>query len=144
MREKTAPARYPCGPVEAGQNMEVIPHIGCANAVLNAFAEVDFGILGSQLSFTGIGYHDKNWADAQTSSSINGWYWGHGRLGDFSIIWFNIIPSIGENFASGYVARGEKILAAQCVGIEVRRLLQHRDTPQATKLRLTWVRRDSL
>ena len=39
--------------------MEVVPHLGWANAVPDAFADVDFIIQGSPLSFTGVGYHDK-------------------------------------------------------------------------------------
>lgn len=54
-----APAHYPCGPVEAGQNMMVGPNIGWANAIPDAIGIVDVTINGSSLAFTGVGYHDK-------------------------------------------------------------------------------------
>lgn len=54
-----APAHYPCGPAEAGQNMEVGPNIGWSNAIPDAEGEIDFTIDGSKLSFTGVAYHDQ-------------------------------------------------------------------------------------
>lgn len=53
------PAHYPCGPVKAGENLEVSPNVGWANAVPAANAVADFRVSGSQLSFSGPGYHDK-------------------------------------------------------------------------------------
>jgi hypothetical protein len=100
--------------------MEIVPHLGWANAVPDADAEVDFEILGSRLEFVGAGYHDKNWADAALSSAVDSWYWGHGRLGDLSIVWFNVVSSSGESFASGYVSRDGEILGVKCAGVEVR------------------------
>lgn len=54
-----AAAHYPCGPAEAGQNMEVAPTIGWSNAVPDAVGDVDIEVLGSELKFTGVAYHDK-------------------------------------------------------------------------------------
>lgn len=54
-----APAHYPCGPAEAGQNMMVGTNIGWSNAIPDAVGVVDFQIGGSALVFTGVGYHDK-------------------------------------------------------------------------------------
>jgi hypothetical protein len=54
-----APAHYPCGPVQKGQNMMVGPNIGWSNAVPDADAIADFKIGGSRLAFRGVGYHDK-------------------------------------------------------------------------------------
>lgn len=55
-----APPHYPCGPDLPGQNMEVTPHIGWANAVPDATGDVDVVINGDRIAFTGgVGYHDK-------------------------------------------------------------------------------------
>jgi hypothetical protein len=54
-----APAHYPCGPAVAGQNMEVGPHIGWANAIPDAASTVELTINGTKLAFAGTGYHDK-------------------------------------------------------------------------------------
>jgi hypothetical protein len=57
--DSIAPAHYPCGPVEEGQDLEVTPHIGWANAVPDANAVADFTVGGVPLKFEGPGYHDK-------------------------------------------------------------------------------------
>lgn len=54
-----APAHYPCGPDQAGQNMMVAPNIGWSNAMPDADGDVDFTILGTRLKFNGVAYHDK-------------------------------------------------------------------------------------
>jgi hypothetical protein len=57
--KSTAPAHYPCGPVEPGQNLQVGPNIGWSNAVPDAVGVVDFTFGDSELAFTGVAYHDK-------------------------------------------------------------------------------------
>lgn len=64
-----APAHYPCGPVKEGQNLEVGPNIGWANAVPDADGTVDFQVAGSKLAFSGYGYHDKVGISDQTQLS---------------------------------------------------------------------------
>jgi hypothetical protein len=54
-----APAHYPCGKAQAGQNMLVGPHIGWSNAIPDAVGVVDFEILGSKYVWEGVAYHDK-------------------------------------------------------------------------------------
>jgi hypothetical protein len=56
---KLGPAHYPCGPAEPGQPLEILPHVGWANAIPGANATVDFNIHESSLKFSGPGYHDK-------------------------------------------------------------------------------------
>jgi hypothetical protein len=67
---KVAPAHYPCGPNEPGQNLEVSPHIGWANAIPDANATIDFVVRGRPLKFTGYGYHDKVTKAPHHSSSL--------------------------------------------------------------------------
>ncbi|KAJ7612769.1 hypothetical protein FB45DRAFT_939744 [Roridomyces roridus] len=109
-----APAHYPCGPVSAGQNLEVGPHIGWANAVPDSSAVVNLEINGAGLAFTGTGYHDKNWSDQPFTKNVASWYWGHGRVGPYSIVWFDFLDRTGTEFVSAYASENGRILAASC------------------------------
>ncbi|KAJ7732685.1 hypothetical protein B0H16DRAFT_1770072 [Mycena metata] len=112
----TAPAHYPCGPVGAGQNMEVGPEIGWSNAIPDAMSSVELTVNGTSLSFTGAGYHDKNWSNQPFTSNVASWYWywGHGRLGPYSLVWFDFLALDGTKYVSGYAAKDGTIIAASC------------------------------
>lgn len=56
---QVAPSHYACGPSQPGENLEVSPHIGWANAIPDADAVANFTINGRALQFKGPGYHDK-------------------------------------------------------------------------------------
>ncbi|KFZ18025.1 hypothetical protein V501_01412 [Pseudogymnoascus sp. VKM F-4519 (FW-2642)] len=109
-----APAHYPCGPNEAGQRLDVSPNVGWANAMPDADAVADFTVLGRPLKFTGIGYHDKNWGDKPFTTHVSSWYWGHGRLGPYSIVWFDVLGKDGTEYFSSYAAKDGVIVATQC------------------------------
>ncbi|KAJ6535116.1 hypothetical protein B0H19DRAFT_1271765 [Mycena capillaripes] len=115
-------AHYPCGPAVAGQNMQVGPHIGWANAVPDAASTVGLVVGGTPLAFSGAGYHDKvrkilsrhqipssippphlnrNWSDQPFTENVASWYWGHGRLGPYSIVWFDFLAVNGTEYHSG-------------------------------------------
>jgi hypothetical protein len=120
----------------AGQNLQIAPHIGWANAVPGADAEVQLNVRGEELSFTGLGYHDKvcilpshkvlhtnmhqNWGDQNFVSSVGAWYWGHGRLGAYTVVWFDFLTPKMDNYVSAYVSRDNKVIASQCGGSQVR------------------------
>ncbi|KAF8915226.1 hypothetical protein CPB85DRAFT_1294961 [Mucidula mucida] len=108
--ESRAPAHYPCGPAEAGQDMQILPHVGWANAVPDAKAYANFEVLGEPISFTGAGYHDKNWSDRTFAESVSSWLWGHASLGPYSIVWFDALDTEKNEFVSGYVARDGQML----------------------------------
>ncbi|RDL41510.1 uncharacterized protein BP5553_01489 [Venustampulla echinocandica] len=109
-----APAHYPCDPAQAGKAMEISPYMGWANAMPDATADADFKILGSRLNFDGIGYHDKNWSDQPFQNNVASWYWGHGRLGPYSIVWFDAIATDGTEYVSGYAAKNGNIISTTC------------------------------
>ncbi|KAF7362587.1 hypothetical protein MVEN_00607400 [Mycena venus] len=119
-----APAHYPCGPVAAGQKLEVGPHIGWANAIPDANSAVNLHIDGTNLAFKGSGYHDKNWSDQPFTTHVASWYWGHGRVGPYSIVWFDFLDLKGTEFVSAYASKNDKIVAASC-------------TPRSIKVRPT-------
>ncbi|KAK5132436.1 hypothetical protein LTR08_009047 [Meristemomyces frigidus] len=109
-----APPHLPCGAVKSGATEMLMPHIGWANAVPDAVAHVHFHINGTELAFTGPGYHDKNWGDRQFFESVGSWYWGHGRLGPYSIVWFDARTETGVEHFSAYVAKDGKIVTGSC------------------------------
>ncbi|KAJ7446110.1 hypothetical protein FB451DRAFT_1188870 [Mycena latifolia] len=115
-----APAHYPCGPAEAGQNLEVGPHIGWSNAIPDAVSVVDLRIDGTPLVFKGTGYHDKNWSDEVFTTHVASWYWGHGRVGPYSIVWFDFLDLTGTEFVSAYASKDDKIVAASCTAGSIR------------------------
>ncbi|OBT78250.1 hypothetical protein VF21_02984 [Pseudogymnoascus sp. 05NY08] len=69
-----------------------------------------FTVLGRPLKFTGVGYHDKNWGDKPFTTHVSSWYWGHGRLGPYSIVWFDVLGKDGTEYFSSYAARDGKII----------------------------------
>ncbi|KAJ5560458.1 hypothetical protein N7513_002857 [Penicillium frequentans] len=104
----------PCGIQKSTSTLEIVPNIGWANLVPDALASVDMNIQGSTLSFQGRGYHDKNWSNLSFAESVQSWYWGHGRLGDYSIVWFSAIAIDNNTYTSSYVARDEQVLVSSC------------------------------
>ncbi|KAL3479257.1 hypothetical protein BJX99DRAFT_255781 [Aspergillus californicus] len=124
--QSDVPPHYPCGPAEEGQNMEVIPGVGWANAIPDGRGEADFLIRGSEeFYFKGRGYHDHNWGGRPFSSACASAYWGHGRLGAYNIVWLSVLTQTGEESVSAYVTKGTELLnteiiASQCEGLHVR------------------------
>ena len=51
---------------------------------------------------------------------MKSWYWGHGRLGPYSIVWFDVIAGDGAEYVSSYASLNGSIVASSCSGIKVR------------------------
>jgi hypothetical protein len=51
---------------------------------------------------------------------VESWYWGHGRLGPYSLVWFDVIYPNGTEYVSGYAAKDGKIITTTCSGVKVR------------------------
>ncbi|KAL2810823.1 hypothetical protein BJX63DRAFT_400993 [Aspergillus granulosus] len=114
-----APAHYPCGPNEEGQDIQLVPGGGWLNAIPDGAGEASFQIHGHEFTFKGRGYHDHNYGTTFSESYVAS-YWGHGRLGDYVIVWVDTLATDGSNHLSAYVAKDGEILTAQCGGIRVR------------------------
>lgn len=74
------------------------------------------------MKFNGVGHHEKNWGAAAVESSARFWYWGHGRVGPYSLVWFDgMTPDGKEYFASLITEQGE-IVSQSCEpnSVEVR------------------------
>ncbi|KAJ6454452.1 hypothetical protein C8R47DRAFT_997241 [Mycena vitilis] len=101
-------------PARNGENIEVGPQLGWANAVPDAVSTVDLVVNGTRLSFKGAGYHDKNWSNQPLVTNLASWYWGHGRIGPYSIVWFDFLALNGTEYVSAYASKDDSILVASC------------------------------
>ncbi|KAJ9262392.1 hypothetical protein DTO212C5_7947 [Paecilomyces variotii] len=112
--DSIAPAHYPSGPVNdrEKQSLQIAPHIGWTNAIPDSKGTVNFNIKGTDLQFEGSAYHDQNWADAPFETLVGTWYWGHGRLGNYSLVWFSVITPSHEHYVNSYVSLNGRILCA--------------------------------
>lgn len=109
-----APAHGPCSLRGPGANEKILPNVGWANAVPDSNAVVDFTVGGQPLKFNGLGYHDKNWGDIPFTTATQSWYWGHGRVGPYSVVWFDALDQNHTEYTSGYVSTGLIVLEASC------------------------------
>ncbi|KIW16895.1 hypothetical protein PV08_04085 [Exophiala spinifera] len=115
------PGHYVCGPLEGGQPEEVLPHVGWVNVMPAASASVDVTILGTQMQFSGNGYHDKNWGDVPFITALNSWYWGHGTFGDYNVVFFDMIDPSNNEKVGGYVLKDGQVVGSTCTtGLQVR------------------------
>lgn len=113
--QSVAPPHYPCGPDKAGESEQVVPSIWWSNAVPDATAAADLRFAdGTRLRFAGNGYHDKNWGVVPLAAAVQSWYWGHARLGPYSVVWFDTRGRDGKEYFSGYVVRDGEVLEASC------------------------------
>ncbi|KAJ4490640.1 hypothetical protein J3R30DRAFT_3694346 [Lentinula aciculospora] len=117
--QSIAPAHYPCSAAQAGATMQLLPNVGWANAVPDSRATVQLEINGQNVSFTGSGYHDMNWGDIPFLDAVGTWHWGHGRLGPYSLVWFDGTSQDGSPHTSGYVSLNGAIVGSQCSGVNV-------------------------
>lgn len=49
--------------------------------------------------------------------SVDSWYWGHGRLGPYSIVWFSYLAlddPTDTTYVSSYVAKDGELLVSAC------------------------------
>ncbi|KIK69531.1 hypothetical protein GYMLUDRAFT_33904 [Collybiopsis luxurians FD-317 M1] len=94
--------------------MEIVPHVGWANAIPDAHAVVELKVNGTHVAFSGSGYHDKNWGDVPFFDTVSSWYWGHARVGPYSLVWFDTIIPNGTEYASGYISQDGQIIGVAC------------------------------
>ena len=93
----------------------VFPGVYWANAIPDALVVVDLTIAGEKFTYSdGFGYHDKNWGNRPFADCASSWFWGHGRLGDFSVTFFDTIDIWGTHRYSSYVAKNGNVLVSTC------------------------------
>ncbi|KJZ80054.1 hypothetical protein HIM_00768 [Hirsutella minnesotensis 3608] len=118
--DSIAPQHYACGPAVQGQKLEAIPTIGWSNAVPDSKGVANFTMKGTEIGFTGSGYHDHNWGVVPLTQQVKFWYWGRGRLGEYSLVWTDSQTPDNTPYPNVYVSRHGEIIASQCSGIQVR------------------------
>lgn len=55
-------------------------------------------------------------------AAVSSWYWGHARVGPYSVVWFDAWDANVNEYASGYVVKDGKVLQGSCGegGVQVR------------------------
>ncbi|KAH8809378.1 hypothetical protein F5884DRAFT_753863 [Xylogone sp. PMI_703] len=80
-------------------------------------ATVNLNINGENVTWSGHGYHDKNWGTKPIDQYINTWLFGLGTCGPFHLGIVEAQP-IGsprsDDFVSGYIAFGSEVLQSKC------------------------------
>ncbi|KAJ5703304.1 hypothetical protein N7493_011693 [Penicillium malachiteum] len=104
----------PCGISSYVTTLEIEEDFGWANLIPDANATVDMSVKGTSLQFQGRGYHDKNWSNKPFISSIDSWYWGHGELDGYSIVWFSGFSASNATLGSTYVPKDGTVLVSIC------------------------------
>ncbi|KAL2825793.1 hypothetical protein BDW59DRAFT_70177 [Aspergillus cavernicola] len=112
--DSATPAHYTCGPNEEGQTIQLTPGAGWVNAIPDGYAEVDFELRGEKFKFQGRGYHDHNFGNRPFSEALAASYWGHGRLGDYTIVWVDALAQSGDNHLAAYVSKEGELITASC------------------------------
>lgn len=60
---------------------------------------------------------NRNWSDQPFADSVQSWYWGHGQIGPYSVVWFSYLAlddSSETTYVSSYVARDGEVLVPSC------------------------------
>jgi hypothetical protein len=90
---------------------------------------------GIEKKLVGSGYHDHNWGNSPLHENINNWYWGRAKVGEYSLIFSDIIAE--EEY--GYervpilmVAKGDEILELNgTIEIERKELITDKTTEKS-------------
>ncbi|KAK2609485.1 hypothetical protein N8I77_002982 [Diaporthe amygdali] len=134
--QSISPSRYPCDLNIPGVTQEIIPDIYWSNAVPDADAIAEFTIDGEPLQFQGYGYHDKNWGVKPLEETLNTWYWGHARVGSYSLVWLDALAKDGKEHFSSWITKDGDVVSKSCEeqSIVVRPWGENSEYPPTTNL----------
>lgn len=62
----------------------------------------------------------QNWGDKPFSAAVQSWYWGHGTMGPYNLVWFDAIDHNGVESVSGYVLKDGEVVGSTCDALAVR------------------------
>lgn len=91
-----------------------MPNLFSSNAVPDSEATVKLTIGGEPFHFEGYGYHEKKWGVIGLNESVTSWYWGHGRLGPYSIVWFDALAKDGKEYFSSWISMNGTAVFQSC------------------------------
>ncbi|KAJ0166592.1 hypothetical protein CTA2_6655 [Colletotrichum tanaceti] len=110
----------PCSDGAPGASFDLNWDVEWVNLIPDAQATVNLKVRGKPYVFSGPGYHDKNFGPYNFIFNLDQWYFGHGRVGDMSVVWFEHVDKQGKVAANAYLARDNRILHSACSGVSVR------------------------
>jgi hypothetical protein len=80
-------------------------------------ATVDFTFGDRKVAFAeGIGYHDKKWGDRPFHHSVKDWYWGHARLGPYSLVWLQSVSRDNKIYSNAFISHPNGGKRVSCEG----------------------------
>ncbi|TCD68463.1 hypothetical protein EIP91_010749 [Steccherinum ochraceum] len=91
--------------------------LGWATTIPGGNAQVAVKIGDTQLSFTGAGYHDANWAPAPLNKIVSSWSFGSAQVGPYDLSYVLAQPLGSSNprvLNTGYLSRNGVVLQNQC------------------------------
>jgi hypothetical protein len=62
----------------------------------------------------------QNWGDTPFTENIGSWFWGHGNIGPYSIMYFDGLTPDGIESRSAHVTLNGEILFSGCAGVVAR------------------------
>ena len=62
----------------------------------------------------------QNWGVQPFPSVLSFSFWGHARLGPYSIVWSDLVAPSGKEYVSGFLYNHSKVLKSSCSGVKVR------------------------
>lgn len=54
------------------------------------------------------------------TDAVGSWFWGHGELGPYSIVWYDALTQTGAEYVSAYVAKDGDIVAGSCKSTSIK------------------------
>ncbi|KAJ3797498.1 hypothetical protein GGU11DRAFT_808983 [Lentinula aff. detonsa] len=89
--------------------------LGWAVTIPGGTVDVDVTINGTQLQFTGNGYHDQNWMPLALNEFISSWYFGFAEIGPYTLSYVSAAPlNSSIVFNTGYLSTNQAVLQNQC------------------------------
>ena len=100
---------------------------------------------GKTIELTGEGYHDHNWGNSPLHENINNWYWGRAKVGEYSLIFSDIIAQQQygyERVPIIMIAKGNEILELNgSIETERKDLIKHDKTEKSYANKLRFVQK---
>lgn len=57
----------------------------------------------------------QNWGNKIFADSFESWYWGHAHIGNYGIVWYDVLNNAGVENVSAYASLNGEVVAATCV-----------------------------
>ncbi|PKY01998.1 hypothetical protein P168DRAFT_328989 [Aspergillus campestris IBT 28561] len=109
-----APLHVPCGVKQEGASYMLTELLGWAPVVAGAEARVEVLVNGTKSVFEGAGYADQIFSLQPLFADLTQWYWGHARVGPYSLVWYYHIDAKHHVSRSFQLAQDGKAVVAAC------------------------------